>query len=171
MNQKHNMYKKVCLAASIWIFAYFLLQTTVLNSSIHGMSMNPTLADGECTLGIRVNRDERLSRGDVISFYPPEGSDVYVKRVIGLPGEQVTIDHGTVEVDGRVLPEAYLEGAWVVDAGPYKFQVPDNCYLVMGDNRNDSYDSRHWTNPYVRMDDVLAKTCFVYWPLTHARYI
>ena len=72
MNQKHNMYKKVCLAASIWIFAYFLLQTTVLNSSIDGMSMNPTLADGECTLGIRVNRDERLSRGDVISFYPPE---------------------------------------------------------------------------------------------------
>ena len=60
MNQKHNMYKKVCLAASIWIFAYFLLQTTVLNSSIDGMSMNPTLADGECTLGIRVNRDERI---------------------------------------------------------------------------------------------------------------
>ena len=110
-------------------------------------------------------------RGDIVIFNAPDSpSEKYIKRVIGLPGETVTIEDGRVYIDGEALEEDYLksnqsgEDPWTVNAGPYEFKVPQDSYLLLGDNRNGSSDARVWEHTYVSKDDILAKAIFRYYP-------
>ena len=99
-------------------------------------------------------------RGDIVIFrYPDNEEELYVKRVIGLPGETVDIRDGYIYIDGADTPldEDYLKEDWTVATGNYHFEVPEDSYLMLGDNRNDSWDARYWTNPYVREDKILGK--------------
>jgi signal peptidase I len=108
-------------------------------------------------------------RGEVVVFeYPKDQSKDYIKRVIGLPGETVEIRNGLVYINGQQLDELYLEGAQTTcrpdtDAcsrGPV--QVPTNAIFVMGDNRNNSSDSREWDA--LPLDRVIGKAWVSYWP-------
>ena len=63
------------------------------------------------------------------------------------------------------LDEDYLKEDWTVATGNYHFEVPEDSYLMLGDNRNDSWDARYWTNPYVREDKILGKAAVIYWPV------
>ncbi len=111
-------------------------------------------------------------RGDIVVFDSPVKEETeYLKRVIGLPGETVEIKAGKVYVDGTLLEEDYLkETPRAEDLGP--FHVPEDCVFVMGDNRNNSSDSRYWgdaSDPddplhYVRIDTILGKQYLLYWP-------
>ncbi len=110
-------------------------------------------------------------RGDIIVFDAPEKEDTeYLKRVIGLPGETVEIKAGKVYIDGALLVEDYINGTpKEEDLGP--FHVPEGCVFVMGDNRNNSHDSRYWgsSDPedplhYVPIDTILGKQYLMYWP-------
>jgi signal peptidase I len=87
-----------------------------------------------------------IERGDVLVFRFPQDPDIdYVKRVVGLPGETVEVRQGRVYIDGRVLEEPYVDPRDLLarrDATPRK--VPDGQYFMMGDNRDDSVDSRYW---------------------------
>lgn len=139
--------------------AYALMRGLFLNSSIIGNSMSPTLLDGDRTLGLRM---QEFERGDVVSFYPKVDKEkLYVKRVIGLPGETVEIRDAEVYIDGTKLDEPYI-GEWTEHTGSWVFQVPEGHYLVLGDNRNDSYDSRSWPDPYVPEEDIVAKAWFAF---------
>jgi len=104
---------------------------------------------------------------EYLKAYPDDEEELYVKRVIGLPGEEVRIDDGKIYIDGSETPleEDYLKEEWTVATGPYLFEVPDDCYLVLGDNRNDSWDARYWDNKYVSIDKILGKGEVIYWPL------
>ena len=107
-------------------------------------------------------------RGDIVIFrYPDNEEELYVKRVIGLPGETVDIRDGYIYIDGADTPldEDYLKEDWTVATGNYHFEVPEDSYLMLGDNRNDSWDARYWTNPYVREDKILGKAAVIYWPV------
>lgn len=154
---------------------YAAARYTVLNANIIGSSMEPALYDGECTAGIRVHDWMDIGRGDIISFHPPfeEDGTLYVKRIIGLPGETVIIKDGKIYIDGSDTPlsEPYLSDGWTVHAGPYEFHVPEGEYLVLGDNRNESYDSRDWKYPYVNRVFITAKSYYVYRPLNRIRYL
>ncbi len=105
--------------------------------------------------------------GDIIIFkYPDNEEELYVKRIVGLPGETVEIRQGEIYINGSEQPlhEDYLKERWTVATGDYYFEIPEDSYLVLGDNRNDSWDARYWTNTYVHKDKILGQAVFVYWP-------
>jgi signal peptidase I len=105
-----------------------------------------------------------LKRGDVIVFKYPQSPDVaYVKRLIGLPGEKVEMVGRTVYINGQPLKEDYTQ---YIDAGSIyekygPFQVPEGKYFAMGDNRDNSQDSRFWG--YVPRDHIIGKALAIYW--------
>jgi len=132
-------------------------------------SMENTIMPGDRLIGNRLAYiKDGPERGDVVVFkYPDDEKETYVKRVIGLPGETVEIRDAKIYINGSEEPleEDYLKEDWIVATGPYTFEVPEGHYLVMGDNRNDSWDARYWTNTYVARDKILGKAVFTYWPI------
>jgi signal peptidase I len=111
---------------------------------VDGTAMMPTFNDGD-----RILTDENigeLKRGDVITFlYPKDTSKVYLKRVVGLPGETVEIRGGLVYINGQVLDEPYIGEAYNKQKQTFPpLVVAENNYFVMGDNRDNSSDSRYW---------------------------
>ena len=108
-------------------------------------------------------------RYDIVIFkYPDDRKQYFVKRVIGLPGETVEVIGGVVYVtktDGETIQ---LDDSFVTNCKPTgdygPFVVPEDCYFMMGDNRNSSWDSRFWTNKYVPKDDIIGKVKFRYYP-------
>jgi signal peptidase I len=108
-------------------------------------------------------------RGDIIVLMPPAevveaGTDSdLLKRVIGLPGETVEVKDNYVYIDGKPLTEDYLEAQPVYTIDPVV--VPEGCYFLLGDNRNNSYDSHLWHNQFVPMSDIKGKAVYRFWPL------
>ena len=92
-----------------------------------------------------MRRAGRIRRGDLVVVDSPEAGRLVVKRVVGLPGELVEIVEGTVRIDGQRLPEPYASPS--VFSGVYR--VPEGRYVLLGDNRDASSDSRTWLQPYV----------------------
>ncbi len=129
---------------------------------VESISMQPTLYAGNFVLVNKLAyKLGTPGRGDIIVFlYPPDPTQVpYIKRVIGLPGDHVHIANGKVYVNGEMLVEPYLVTA--TNRGG-DWNVPANSLFVMGDNRNNSSDSRSWG--YVPLGNVIGKAEVVYWP-------
>ncbi len=128
---------------------------------VDGASMQPTLVSGEYVVINRLSyRLGSPQRGDIIVFhFPRDPKEEYIKRLIGLPGDEVEVKNGSVYVNGQLLDESYLNvkmdyyGTWRIPAGQL---------FVLGDNRNNSSDSHDWGT--VPMDYVVGKAVLVYWP-------
>ena len=137
----------------------------IINAFVPTGSMNDTIATKSRMIGFRwsyaFNDPER---GDIIIFkYPDDESRIFTKRIIGLPGETVEIKQGVVYINGVELEEPYLkETPGANDFGPYN--VPQDSYFCLGDNRNMSNDARYWSNKYVARDKILGKAIFSYYP-------
>lgn len=146
--------------------AMFMQRFIIINANIPSGSMENTIMTGDRVIGNRLAYlFENPQRGDIVIFkYPDDEKQLFVKRVIGMPGETVVIEDAKVYIDGVLLEENYLKEEWVVDAGSYTFVVPENSYLVLGDNRNNSKDSRYWKNTYVQEEQLLGEAVFCYWP-------
>jgi signal peptidase I len=128
---------------------------------VDGSSMEPTLHSGEFVI---VNKlTYKLGQpeiGDVVVFhYPRDPEQEYIKRVIGLPGDQVLISDGKVYINGQMLEEDYINSPPAYQA---TWEVPDDSLFVLGDNRNNSADSHSW-GP-VPLNYVVGKAVLVYWP-------
>ena len=152
----------VFAALGAWLCNSFLL----MNTEVPTGSMADTIPKPSRIISSRVHYwSADPKRGDVVLFDPPfEEEYYYVKRVIGLPGETVTIRDGLVYINGSTQPleEPYLAETPRGSFGPYT--VPEGCYFVMGDNRNHSNDSRYWDVKYIPRENIYAKALFVYWP-------
>lgn len=148
--------------AAVFAAVFILFHFIWMLGRIPSESMEPTLMVHDWTLGNRLAYKEDLpERGDMIIFYSDEEETSMCKRVIGLAGEEVSFVGGHVYIDGSPLDEsAYLDESVVTECDE-TFSVPDGCIFVMGDNREESYDSRWWQNPYIRIDDIQSKIFFV----------
>lgn len=159
-----------------WVvpFAVAFLMTIVIknyiiiNADVPTGSMANTIMPGDRLIGNRLAYiNKNPERGDIIIFkYPDNEEELYVKRVIGLPGETIDIRNGEIYINGEEEPlvEEYLKETWTVAIGDYHFEIPADAYLVLGDNRNDSWDARYWTNTYVYREKILGEAVVVYWP-------
>ena len=137
----------------------------IVNATVPTGSMENTIMTGDRILALRTSYwFGDPERGDVVVFeYPddPTGETLYVKRIIGLPGDTVEVRGGEVLVNGEALAEPYIKEVTEGDFGPYT--VPEDGYFMMGDNRNKSLDSRFWTNKFVTEDQILGKVVLRYY--------
>jgi signal peptidase I len=135
---------------------------------VEGTSMMPGLTDQE---RIFINKFTyrfglgNIERGDTVVFeFPGDTSKSYIKRVIGLPGDQVRIDRGQVYVNDRPLQEEYVEPDFRDEVSMREIVVKPDEYFVLGDHRNSSSDSRVWGT--VQRKFIYGKAVFCYWPLS-----
>jgi len=143
------------------VIVFLVLNTLTGRFQVRGSSMQPTLEDGQYLVVSKLTYWVKApERGEIMVFHPPNGlSDDYIKRIVGLPGEQVRIEGGQVLVDGVALEEPYVvaEGTY---SGSWKLRA--NEYFVLGDNRGNSSDSHMWGT--LPEENVVGKAWLCYWP-------
>jgi signal peptidase I len=135
---------------------------------VEGTSMLPRLEDHDrLFINKFVYRFSAIERGDVVVFhYPRDPEKSYIKRVVGLPGDRLRIDHGQVWLNGRPLRELYVPEVYQDDKSYPEIVVPEGSYFMMGDHRSISSDSREF-GP-VERSLIYGKAVFVYWPARDA---
>jgi len=161
--------KSLILTLIITLVVVFVLKNyIIINANVPTGSMENTIMPDDNILGYRLAYlKEGPERGDVIFFYfPDDETQKYVKRVVGLPGETVYINEGKIYINGSEEPldEPYLKEEWVNGTGPYMYEVPEDSYFCLGDNRNDSADARYWKKTYVTKEKIIGKAIFTYFP-------
>lgn len=171
MMRKNKIIKELLWWVRTVIIAYVLTftlnHTLIVNASVTSGSMEGTIMTGSRIFGSRLSYAVHApERFDIIMFKFPddETADPFLKRVIGLPGEKVEIIDGKVYINDSKTPldDSFVNGEPRGDYGP--FYVPADSYFVLGDNRNNSHDSKNWINKYVARDKILAKIYFEWFP-------
>ena len=156
----------VLVIVAAFLLGYVLNNYIILKAEVPSGSMRNTIMEGDRLLGLKVAYlFSEPERGDIVMFpYPDNEEELYVKRIIGMPGETVEIIDGKVYIDGSEEPleEPYLPEEMIGSYGPY--EVPEGCYFMLGDNRNISKDSREWENKFVEEDKIEAKVVLRYAP-------
>lgn len=167
------------------VVSLVLTRVVLVNAMVPSSSMENLISPGDRLFGNRLTyKFSDPERFDVVIFkYPVDEEENYIKRIIGLPGETVTIENAKIYINDEETPlkENYLPEEWLVENDGYVFEVPENCYLMLGDNRNVSLDARYWAEEaysggladsvedgeeftYVSRDKILGKAMFTYWP-------
>lgn len=167
--KRNHLALEIAETVFLTLLMFLIIRFAIQNFNIDGTSMEPSLHNTELVL---VDKWSYLfhapTRGDIIIFHaPPEPAQDYVKRIIGLPGDIVTVKGTTVIVDRVPLNETYVApqdqgvppGARTIT----NMVVPANDYFVLGDNRAVSSDSRIWG--FVPRQNIIGRAAFVYWPL------
>ena len=161
-----ELLEDVVLVIVVLAVVFILKNYVLINAVIPSGSMENTIMTGDRVFGNRLAyRFGEPERGDIVIFkYPENEEELYITRVIGLPADKVEMRDGLVYLNDSAKPleEPYLKETPVGDYGPY--QVPEDGYFMLGDNRNWSKDSRFWENTYVTREEVLAKAVFRYYP-------
>lgn len=157
------------------LITYLVVRFVAAKTVVEGVSMYPTLTDKECVLIDKLTyRTESPERFDIVVFEEDiSDTGYYIKRIIGLPGEEVTIDkRGNIYINGKVLRDSYGYGV-IADPGIAvdTVTVGDGEYFVMGDNRNNSTDSRFEEIGNVSMDQIVGKVALRIWPINRFGYI
>lgn len=167
------------------LIALILNKVILVNAHVPTGSMENTIMPGDRLFGSRLAYlKSEPQRGDIIIFrYPVDEEEIYIKRLIGLPGETVEIKDGKVLIDGEILEEDYLKEEWMVRNSGLVFDVPEGYCFVMGDNRNNSLDGRYWAEEavyegladsieeaieekycFVEIDSIMGKAIVRYYP-------
>lgn len=146
------------------ILAILINKFIFFNRTVPTVSMVPTIQVGDKILSFRNYTPKTLQRGDIILFHNDEVGLDLVKRLIGLPGEKVNIEaDGSLYINDVLLDEPYVKNPGGL---PGIFNIPENHYLFLGDNRANSGDAREWKNPYIPYEDIMGEAKFIIYPFT-----
>lgn len=161
-----ELWEYIKMIIFVVVVVFIVNNVLLINAKIPSESMEDTIMTGDRIFGNRlayINKDPQ--RFDIVIFkYPDDETQLFIKRVIGLPGEAVEIRDGKVYIDGSETPldDSFTpeppQGNW----GPEV--VPEGSYFMLGDNRNRSKDSRFWTNTFVKKEKILGKAVLRYFP-------
>ena len=169
-----DLIQTLVIAGAIFVVIYAFLFRPY---QVTGHSMDPTFETGEYVLtNLIALRFEKLNRGDIVVFVaPPDKEKDYIKRIIGIPGDRVSISGGSLFLNGtKVDQSAFLDAGVRTNGGSFlgegsEVVVPQDQYFVMGDNREFSSDSREWG--FVTKNAIIGKSFIVYWPINHIRMV
>lgn len=163
----------VVFAIAIFLFIYLLI---LQPHKIKGASMEPNFPNGEYVLTDKVTyRLREPKRGDVVVFEAPTNQgEEFIKRIVGEPDEVVAIKNGSVYINGKQLNESYLPDSLRTNAGGYlkegdEIKIPKDHFMVLGDNRGFSSDSRAWG--FVSKEKLTGRAWFIYWPISEVGVI
>ena len=176
MNEILEYVKMIIVVVVVVLFVDGVI---LINAKIPSASMETTIMTGDRIFGLRLAyginwnifgnkisvKYKDPERYDIVIFhYPDDEKQLFIKRLIGLPGETVEIIDGKVYINGAEEPleDSFINGVPNGNYGPY--EVPEDCYFMLGDNRNNSKDSRFWNNKFVRFDQIVGKALFRYFP-------
>ena len=158
--------KSILIAVILAVLIRFFVLEVFL---VDGSSMLPTLRDRERLIVNKFQYQfQEPKAGDVLIFSFSEDRD-FIKRVIGLPGDEIMVEEGEIFVNGLFFSEDYIAESTNGHYGPVT--VPDGYYFVMGDNRNNSMDSRDPAVGFVSGEKIKGKAFLVFWPLQNMRLI
>lgn len=175
MNVQEKMRKMrrgmVSYAVLLMIFQIIFTQMLMLNEVLTE-SMAATIKPGDHIISTRFDvGEEDIERYDVLIFTLPDNPEMtYLKRVVGLPGETIEVRNGKVYADGMELDNSFIKGPQN-RRGDGTYVVPEGCYFFLGDNRNNSKDSRFWKEKYVPLENIQAKARFVFFPFKDAGWL
>jgi signal peptidase I len=143
------------------VVLYFGINAVSVRVRVDGFSMNPTLQDGEYILVNRLAyKIGHPVRGDIVVFsFPMDPKQDLIKRVIGLPGESISVQDGKVMINGVPLEEPYIAAPPIYND---TWVVPEGQLFVLGDNRNESKDSHEWG--FLPLENVVGRAILIYWP-------
>ncbi|HLZ59457.1 MAG TPA: signal peptidase I [Ktedonosporobacter sp.] len=165
--KRYRLVREIIETIVLTILMFLIINLAVQNFDVEGPSMEPSLHNLE---RIMVDKATYMfhqpARGDVVVFIaPPQPSLNYVKRIVALPGDVVTVQGNTVIVDGVTLNEPYVAPS--MQGNPFapilKKVVPPGDYFVLGDDRINSSDSRDWG--FLPRKNIIGRAALVYWPL------
>ncbi|MBQ0000975.1 MAG: signal peptidase I [Clostridiales bacterium] len=191
--------KQNAILSEIWEYVKMLISVALLvlvvngviliNAKIPSGSMESTIMTGDRIFGLRLAYGLNMELGDfkiskkwadperfdiIIFKYPDDNSQLFIKRLIGLPGETIEVRDGKVYINDSETP---LDDSFTneipkgdyFDFGPVT--IPEDSYFMMGDNRNHSNDSRFWNDPFVSFDEIVGKALFRYYPITEMKIV
>lgn len=158
------------------VLALFIITFIAQSFLVQGSSMEPSLTHGERLMVDKLSfRFNEPSHGEVVVFrYPSDRRRKFIKRIIGVPGDEILIRNGYVFLNGDRLEEPYISGPTY---GAYNSPsygpvvVPEDSFFVLGDNRRNSDDSRYPDVGFVSSDDIVGRALLVYWPINRVEIL
>jgi signal peptidase I len=146
----------------VTLVLYVLIDAVIGRVQVESVSMLETVKPGELLMVSKLAyHNDNFQRGDIVVFhYPGNPNDDYIKRVVGIPGDTVTVKDEQVFINGYALDEPYIREAPNYNGEWY---VPSGALFVLGDNRNQSSDSHDWG--FVPFENVFGRALMIYWPL------
>ncbi len=166
---RQNLFEVAKTLLVAFLLAQLIMVSVAQAFQVEQSSMEPTLHPRDRVLVTKfIYRLREPMRGDVVVLrYPRNTQRNYIKRVVGLPGEKIQIKKGILYANGERVQEAYLDADIVGDYGPVT--VPEDSVIVMGDNRNNSEDSRAFGA--VKQNLIVGQAVLIYWPIPRVRLL
>lgn len=161
----HFVFKRDKIAISTYVICHTIIFLCVVifflllakNTIVASASMEPTLMTGDYVMYNRIAyKLHPVERGDIICFYSHEFELIFSKRVVGIAGDTISFNDGFLFINGQKAIEDYIPEGIETNCAK-TFVVPENTVFVLGDNRENSHDSRFWVNPYISTNDIYGK--------------
>ncbi len=191
MNIKNEILEYVKMIIVVVFVVVIVDGVILINAKIPSASMEKTIMTGDRIFGFRMAYGINLDAGplqvhvkmkdperyDIVIFhYPDNEKKLFIKRIIGLPGETLEFRDGKIYVDGSEEPleDSFTNGVTYFRNPTYPegtLTVPEGHYFMMGDNRQNSNDSRFWHNKFVAFDKIVGKALVRYWPITKPKIL